>query len=210
MIELTRVIEDQTNLYSYRATENETLAQQLDLAIEITKPNLPYSEWHKLISTPFRYSPPLPNARFRPQYGKNVFYASVFEETALYEYSFHFMKERIHLNIETEMGARTIFFVDAHDDNSFHIQHESHFSSIIDKNNYLPSHQFIENNSHLTFIIYPSCRDPLHRDNAAIFDIHRLEKNPKWESSIKFFYDNKKNVISWLDYDLHIEWAQVI
>ena len=79
----------------------------------------------------------------------------------------------------------------------------------MNKNDYSASHQFVTANTKITFIIYPSCRDPKQRDNTAILDINHLAKNPKWESTIKFFYDNQTQQISWLDYNLHIQWSAV-
>lgn len=209
MIELTRIVEHQASLSSYRATQNEELAVQLELLIEATKPKNSYSNWHPLIATPFRYTPPHPQARFRPPYGKNVFYGSLIEETALYEHAFHFMKQRIHLNMGTETGVRTLFFVDADDKDAFHLSQHQYASSILDKNDYSSSHQFITENQHLSFILYPSCRDPKQRNNAAILDIHHLEKNPKWETAIKFFYDNSLQQITWIDYQLQIPWKEI-
>lgn len=174
-----------------------------------TKPKNLYPEWHPLIATPFRYSPPHPQARFRPPYGKNIFYASSSEETALHEHAFHFMKQRIHLNIETETGIRTLFYVNANDKNAFHVRNDSHFLAIINKNDYAASHQFVISHQHITFILYPSCRDPQQRDNAAILNIDHIEKSPKWETPIKFFYDNAKKQITWIDYQLYICWPEV-
>jgi len=209
MIEVVRIVEDQTKLYSYRATQNAERAAQLELAIESTKPDNLYPEWHPLIATPFRYPPPHTSARFRPPYGKNVFYSSLLEETALYEHAFHFMRERRHLNISTETGTRTVFFVNANAHHAIHIRHEHHFLSIMDKNNYTPSQHYIEENPNATFILYPSCRDPQQRENAAILAIQLLSKNPTWEAPIHYFYNNKKNQLTWIDYQLLITWAEV-
>lgn len=208
-MEVVRIIEDQSALSSYRATQNEERALQLELLIESTKPHNPYHKWHPLIATPFRYSPPHPEVRFRPRYGKNVFYSSLIEETALYEHAFHFIKERMHLKeLEIDTGFRTIFFVEANENDSINIRNHPDCFHIMNKNDYSASHQFIRSNPNATFIIYPSCRDPKNRDNAAILDINRLEKNLAWQSTIKFFYDNKKKEISWLDYYLHIQWDE--
>lgn len=209
MIELVRIVEHQATLFSYRATQNEEGALVLEQLIEVTKPQNFHTSWHPLIATPFRYNPPHPHARFRPSYGKNVFYGSLIEETALYEHAFHFMKQRLHLDIGTETGIRTIFFVDADSKNSTLIRDDINCSAIMDKLDYSASQQFVTTNPDKTFLIYPSCRDPQQRDNAAILNIRHLEKNPKWESSIKFFYDNQKKLISWLDYSLHIHWSEV-
>lgn len=210
MIELVRIIENQSALSSYRATQNEDRALQLELLIETTKPENKFQEWHPLIATPFRYSPPHPEARFRTPFGKNIFYGSFIEETALYEHAFHYMSQRRHLKIKSEIGIRTIFFVNSDEKNSVDIKNHPDYSAVMDKNNYAASHHFILSNPEVTYITYPSCRDPQQRNNAAILDINHLDKNPKWESTIKFFYDNKKQEISWLDYKLHILWNQII
>lgn len=210
MIELVRIVEKQINLSSYRATKNEERAQQLEALIELTKPANNFQNWHPLISTPFRYSPPNPLARFRPRYGKNVFYASYLEETALYEFSFHFMKQRLHLNIKTETGMRTIFVVNADEKDSVEIKNYPQWDAIMDKKDYSTSHEFIAQNPTISFIIYPSCRDPKNRNNAAVLEINHLEKMPKWESTVKYFYDNKKQRITWIDYDLRIKLDEVI
>jgi len=208
-MELVRIVEHQATLSSYRATQNEELALQLELLIEATKPKNIYADWHPLIATPFRYNPPHPQARFRPPYGKNVFYGSLLEETALYEHAFHFIKERKHLKIKTDTGVRTIFFVDTNRQHAIVIRNHPDCLTIMNKNDYFASHQFMLSNPHASAIIYPSCRDPKQRDNAAILDIALLNKNPKWESAIKFFYDNQKQEMSWLDYKLRIHWNQV-
>lgn len=206
MIDLVRIVENQASLSSYRATQNEDRAVQLELLIESTKPSNRFTEWHPLIATPFRYSPPHPTARFRPRYGRNIFYGSLKEETALYEHAFHFMRQRRHLNVATETGIRTLFFVDANEESALIIKNND---QIIDKNDYTASHEFMEKNPQATCILYPSCRDPDRRNNAAILDIQRLEKQPKWETAIKFFYDNDLQQLTWIDYRLHILWGEV-
>lgn len=209
MIELVRIVEHQASLSSYRATQNEERAFQLELLIEATKPENFHSKWHPLIATPFRYNPPHPHSRFRPPFGKNVFYGSLLEETALYEHGFHFMRERRHLKIKTDTGIRTIFFVDADENNSIHLGKHENCKLIMNKNDYSASQHFVADHPQHSFIIYPSCRDPEKRNNAAVLDINHLEKNPKWESAIRFFYDNENQQINWLDYHLHIKWDQV-
>lgn len=208
-MEIVRIVEHQADLSSYRATQHEERAVQLELLIEITKPKNLYAEWHPLIATPFRYNPPHPAARFRPPYGKNVFYGSVLEETALYEHAFHFMRQRKHLSITPETGMRTLFVVNAQAEKIVQIRHESNYAAIADKNDYVSSHEFIKKNPHATFLLYPSCRDPQHRDNAAVLDIQHLAKNPDWEASIRFFYDNRLTRLTWIDYQLHINWMDV-
>lgn len=209
MIDIVRVVEYQASLSSYRATQNEERAEQLELLIELSKPKNLYSNWHPLIATPFRYSPPHPMARFRPPFGKNVFYGSLVEETALYEHAFHFIQQRKHLSIKFQTGIRTLFLVGANDKQAIQINNNPNIIAIMDKHDYSASHQFIINNPQASFILYPSCRDPKTRANAAVLDINHLEKNPKSEITIKFFYNNKIKQLTWIDYRLAIQWVQV-
>ena len=108
------------------------------------------------------------------------------------------MKERMHLPIHSQTGTRTLFFVDADNTNSLDIKNNNNYASMINKNDYSASHDFINSNQHVTFILYPSCRDPHQRGNAAILKIDHLVKNPKWESAINFFYDNAQQQINGL------------
>lgn len=119
------------------------------------------------------------------------------------------MRQRRHLKLETETGTRTLFFVDADNREARSIHHEQQFASILDKNDYLPSQQFVEYNPQASFLVYPSCRDPLHRDNAAILEIRHLAKYPKWESSIKYFYNYENSRLTWINYQLRIDWKDV-
>lgn len=210
MIDLARIVENQANLSSYNATKNEERAVLLEQLIEYTKPVNLYTDWHFLIATPFRYNPPYKNARFRPRFAKrNVFYASSCDETACYEYGYHFMKERQHLSVEPECAVRTLFYVTANDQQAVHLQTYTHYQKIMDKHDYSASHQFIADHAEAHFIIYPSCRDPEHRDNAAILEIGYLDKKPKWETSLKLFYDYQKKQLTWLDKRLSILWDEV-
>jgi hypothetical protein len=208
--EVIRIVEQQANLPSYRATQDEGRAAQLELMVELTKPKNLYLGWHYLIATPFRYNPPHPNARFRPPFAtRNVFYGALAEETALYEHAYHFIRQRLHLNVEPETGTRTLFIAEANAAKSIHIRDQLNYQKIMDKNDYSASHQFIEENSHATFILYPSCRDPKHRDNAAILEIEHLEKKLKGETSIRYFYNYKKQRLLWIDSQLYIDWEEV-
>lgn len=210
MIELARIVEQQANLSSYRATQNKERAQQLELLFESTKPKNHYPDWHPLIATPFRYAPPLKQARFCPPYGKNIFYGALVKETALYEHAYYFMKERILLKkLKTQTGTRTLFTVDTDDSGAYNIRHAKMRALIMNKNDYSASHQFMTENPGTTFILYPSCRDPEERDNAAVLDIHRLQKLPKWQTALNFFYDNKKKQLTWINYALTIKWTEV-
>jgi len=212
-----RVVEDQASLNSYRATQDEETAVQLEILIELTKPRRQFNEWHNLVATPFRY--PLPvnspyQARFRPPFfQKNVFYAAGILETSLYEYSYHFMRQRVHLMVKkkrkkNETGTRTGFSVNTDDTGFVDIRNHPNITAIMDKGDYTGSHQFIKDNA-LDYLIYPSARDPLHRDSIAIFDVHKIEKNPATEHVLNFFYDYGKKEVLWLREDLRVEWSVV-
>jgi len=210
MKEIFRIVEHRASLSSYRATHDEERAVQLELLMESTKPKNLYPEWHYLIATPFRYTPPFKNARFRPPFARrNVFYGSNTAETAFYEYAFHFMRERLHLKVESGPEQRTQFCVKADDHHAQYIESHSEYEEIMDKNNYEPSHQYVSDNPDVTFIVYPSCRDPLHRDNAAVLNIQHLAKEPTSETSIRLFYDYQKKQLTWINSQLRVHWEEV-
>jgi RES domain len=218
MIEVHRIVEDQAKLTSYRATQDTEKAVQLELLIDMTKPPMQASGWHDLVATPFRYDlPVMPSfqARFRPPYfPKNVFYAAGVLETALYEYSYHMMRQRVHLQVgrrrvKNETGTRTGFSVDANDSSALRIHSLPNASAILDRSDYSASHAFIRSNLQATFIVYPSVRDPQHRDNMALMEISHLSHQIKEEKQLNFFYDYKKKVVNWIDLGIEIAWEQV-
>jgi hypothetical protein len=218
MIEVYRVVEDQAKINSYRATEDREKAIQLEILIDLTKPPLRHTEWHDLVATPFRYElPTLPafKARFRPPYfTKNVFYAATHFETALYEYSYHLMRQRVHLQVKSrrvknETGTRTGFSVNADDMAKVDIRGHQNITAILDRSDYSASHAFINENPGVDFIVYPSVRDPQHRDNVAVMEIAHLSKKVNSEHPLSFFYDYRKKLITWIDSRLSIAWTEV-
>lgn len=216
-----RVVENQANLVSYQATQDEEKAIQLEILIDLTKPKLDpgQTHWDELILTPFRYDLPVLTqyqARFRPPFHmKNVFYSSEDLDTALYEYSFHFMRQRVHLQLgrkkkKNETGIRTGFSVDTDDTNSFDLKSDPHFEKIMNKNSYADSHEFIRQHPEIDYLIYPSARDPQKKNNIAIMEIKRISKKISYERALNYFYDYKKKEIIWLlRPDLSIGWFQV-
>lgn len=218
MIEVHRIVEDQAKLTSYRATQDVEKAVQLEILIDKTKPTMRYNGWHNLVATPFRYDlPVLPQfqARFRPPYfNKNVFYAAPLVETALYEYSYHFMRQRVHLQTEkrrvkNEAGTRTEFSVNADNSSAMRIHQQKNITAILDKSDYSASHDFLRKNPNANFIICPSVRDPRHRDNVAILDISVLSRKINGEHQLNFFYDYKKKTVTWINKNLAITWNDV-
>ncbi len=218
MIDVHRVVEDQARLTSYRATQNNEKAIQLEILIDLTKPALKETEWHDLISTPFRYIlPVLPHysARFRlPYFYKNVFYAASCLQTATYEYSYHFMRQRLHLQqrrkrIRNETGTRTGFSVEVNDSSVLRLHDYPNLQKLLHRSDYSASHIFIKEHPDSNFIVYPSVRDPEHRDNMAILEMKLLGKTIKVERQLSYFYDYKKKLITWIDLKLAVLWEQV-
>ncbi len=218
MIEVYRIAEDQAKLTSYKITQDVEKAIQLEMLIDLTKPSMPHQDWHDLIATPFRYDlPVLPKfqARFRPPYFlKNIFYSSAALETALYECSYHMMRQRIHLQtgkrrVKNETGTRTGFSVNADDSKAVRIHLYPNLAAILNKSDYSSSHTLVKSNPQIDFIIYPSVRDPQHRDNMAIMDITYLSRQINNERQLSFFYDYKKKIVTWINAGLAITWKNM-
>lgn len=218
MIEVFRVVEDQAHVYGFKATGDQEEAVQLETLIDLTKPKLEFSEWDVLIATQFRYALPVGvdyAARFRPPYfSKNVFYSSEFLETALYEYGYHLMRQRVHLfqkkkKKETETGSRTGFSVHLDHSGYADVGQQSNSTAILSKNDYSASHDFIKANKDIEVVKYSSVRDPSARPNYAVFTIQRLEKEINRHESLEFFYDYKKKELYWINQELKIAWATV-
>lgn len=218
MIEVHRVVENQAQLTSYKATQDKEKAIQLEILIDLTKPPMRQSGWDELIATPFRYDlPVMPKfqARFRPPYfSKNVFYSSHVLETALYEYSYHMMRQRVHLQVgkrrvKNETGTRTGFSADADDSLAIRIHSFPNAKVILNKSDYSASHAYVQSNPNVDFIVYPSVRDPQHRDNMAIMNISHLSRRLRSERQLNFFYDYRKKTVTWIDVGFTIEWEQV-
>ena len=213
-----RVVEDQARVSSFQATQDVEKAIQLEILIDFTKPPIREADWDDLVSTPFRYDlPVLPTyqARFRPPYhSKNVFYGSEALATALFEYSYHLMRQRIHLQsgkrrVKNETGVRTGFEVESDDSHAVRIHKHPDVSKIMDKSDYSASHEFIRSSPDTTYLIYPSVRDPKKRDNMAIMDIKLLAEKPLGERQLNFFYDYRKKAVFWIELGLFILWKQV-
>jgi hypothetical protein len=218
VIDVYRVVENQTDLISYKATQDDEKAIQLEILIELTKPPTLKLGWHDLFATPFRYNLPVMSkyqARFKPPFfNKNVFYCSGIIETALYEYSYHFMRQRNHLQkskrrVKNETGTRTGFSVEADDSKAIRLHLLNNLDGILHKTNLSDSHSYVLSNPTHEFIIYPSVRDPQHRDSMAIMNILHLSKTLKSERQLSFFYDYKKKTITWINERLAISWGMI-
>lgn len=216
MIDVFRLVENQARVYGYKATLDEEEAIHLESMIEQSKPQLDFTEWDELIFTPFRYALPIQDkysSRFCPPNSKrNAFYCSEQLITTFFEYSYHFMRQRIHLQLKkkrkiNETGTRTSFSVSLEEEPNVDVSIQPGTLKIMAKSDYSESHRFAVAHYHADVIKYPSVRDPSRSSNYAVFKIERLGKHPKTEKQINYFYDYSKKTIHWIDQDLTIAWS---
>lgn len=216
MIEIFRIIEDQSGSYALEATGNSAgLAKQLEILFqrptEVARKKL--SAWHKLIRTPFLY--PLPvgfqyQARFKPPMSnKNVFYGAVEEITAFYEFAHHFVKERFHLT-SSEACSRTCFSAELDYKNQVKVHGEANISQIMDLFDYTHSHSYIIQNPHVDLICYPSCRDIQNRDCYAVLNINYLGYQPKSSRSLTVNWNADKKILTCMELNLNISYQAAL
>jgi hypothetical protein len=209
MTTITRVANPRLALYSFNATSDKGKAEQLDVLFQITgRTQTNFHKWHPLIAEPFMYPPSNYESRFKPPFGKNVFYGSFSREPTLYESAFYIIRERLNLSIN-DADIRTIFSVDAIELNNIDVGQAANAVRIMDRQSFIEAHQFINLNPQATFIKYPSCRDVNKRMNIAILDISRLNKAPLANDTISFSYDSAKKEILWAEDNLTINWTDV-
>ena len=210
---LWRVVEHQNRIYEYNATSTESRAERLKRLIEKTKPEPYFYDWHELIASQFRY--PLPvalayQARFRPPGSmKNVFYASQEIQTCLAEHAYYFMRLRRGLKKVKETGQRTLFstkFVKGV--RVTDLTSHPRIQQMTDPNDYSASHQYVNENSQVTVIQYPSCRDPERRPNFAVREIKALEKTIEREKTISFAFDRKKETMYWIEENYRVSFSE--
>lgn len=217
MIEAYRIVESQSQIYSYLTTSSAENAEYIESFLEETKPARPNDEWHMLLVSPFRYPlpvPPMYQARFRPPfYARNVLYCSEKVPTALHEHAYHFLKERIHLDGVKEAGERTVFSLFIHDGDIIDIRTHPDINAIMDKRDYAKSHSYIHSNPDTKVLCYPSCREPEKGPNYAAFEISSLEKVIGTEKLMSFYFDQRTQSITWKvtwdDFNLKISWGDV-
>jgi hypothetical protein len=193
---LHRIVEDQASSSPTRTiTDTQEEYEFIEALIEGTKPEIEVTQHHYLIRTQFRY--PLPvaakyAARFRPPFfHRNVFYGCFEGITACYEAAFHWLRERIHVpNLSQTAEPRTHFETDFNDAFAINICGHRDVTQIMDKNDYSRSHRLIESNPNASSIIYPSCRDPQHRNCAAVLDVTTLGTQPQSMENLFFIYSS--------------------
>lgn len=196
MLLLNRIVELQSKSVSHTTTDTQAEYDYIESLVELTKPKLPFNSHHYLIATSFRY--PLPVApeylaRFRPPfYNRNAFYGASHYETAVYESAYRFLRQRVHLvGLSVTPERRTLFRVGFNDPHLTDIKTRDDVKTLMDRNNYTPSHQFVLKNPAISSILYPSCRDPKKRDCVCTFDINTLAKKPRDEKNLQFLYDER-------------------
>lgn len=213
MIQAWRIVENQANLYGFRAADNAEKALYLEDIIESTKPAPLTAGWDKLIAAPFRHPLPVPHAyqaRFRPPYfNRNILYCSKELLTALYEHAFHYMRERVHLKGVREAGQRTAFTLLIDPKAVTDVRHRRDAKALTARKDYAASHAYISKNPEVRVIAYPSCRDPKRRLNYAALDIKAVGPNTGERRAISFYFDQSQGSILWTDFDLPIRWVEV-
>lgn len=207
---LWRIVERQTKVYEYDATSTDHRAEILQAFIERSKPQPYFSEWHDLIATPFRY--PLPvlhtfHARFRPPNSqRNVLYASEQIATCLHEHAYHFYRLRKGMTKIPKTGQRTLFSLKLIPGAvATNIRKFPNWKKIVSPKDYSASHRFVDEHPKAKIIRYPSCRDPRHRDNYAVLDIRKIEKNIGSEEVISFSFDNRAKKLNWFSLGVKID-----
>lgn len=215
MTELFRLVQSQmSNRYSQKATSSKAKADALEKLLEDSKPSKLNPKWDALIANPFRYPipvDPIYSARFSPPYfHRNVWYGGLQKDTAVYEFSFHFLKQRVHLEGIEETGLRTLFVCDCDLSKTHDICQRSDISDVMDRHNYEKSYEIAKSANSWTGIIYPSCRDPKKGLCAAIFELSEFSLEIKNERTIHFEYKN--GTVNWyrhLFVDVSVDWSKV-
>ncbi len=208
MVEVFRIVENQTTTYAAAATEDSIAkSKQLEILLQRSSESLrkKYAEWDKLIRGPFLYPIPVAfqyQARFKPPGSdKTVFYGSKEIDTALYEHAYHFIQERLHLK-RSDNGQRAIFSTNLNDKKELRIHKNKKIKAIMSPIDYSASHTFINKHLDSQVICYPSCRDPKTADCYAVFNIELLDKSLKSNKTITYIWDAKTGELYWQDYDL--------
>jgi hypothetical protein len=217
---LHRIIELQLgDSYATRATDTAEESKLLDEILENTKPFIQKNKFDRLIYTSFRYDLPVPEiyaARFKPAGFKyNVWYGTYETETAIYEATYHFMRERIHLKCETgSVESRTLVKAEFNVENFLDISKRKNLNKIMNKKNYIESYLVSEEavKKNRDGIIYPSCRDPKKGKCAAAYkiDVFSEDLNKLSELTLDLFYKDKK--IQWTrgsSLNLTVDWNEV-
>lgn len=193
---LHRIVERQAETITRELTDDQAEYEFIENLVESTKPEIDPRGWHRLISTPFRYPVPVDpayQARFKPPFSdKLVFYGSCSLHTAVFEFGYHWLLERVHLvGLSQTIENRNYFTVGFNDPSLKNIRNNPSIKQIMDRRDYSASHSFIANHPEVTSLLYPSARDPQSGDCVAAFKIETLEKKPAQSTVLHLLYREK-------------------
>jgi len=212
--EAYRVVQHQSAAtFAAKATSSTQKAAYLDAALEATKPPNPAPEWHELLAAPFRY--PLPvdphfAARFRPPRStRNVLYAAELLDTAVYEWAFHFMRQRIHITGMRDIGIRTAFSLTVVHEDIRSVTGTTDEPALTDRDDYSASHAYIRKHPEIVVLRYPSCRDAMRRPNLAVFSLDALAREIGAEKNLMFLFEQAAAEVRIQEYGLVIRWPDV-
>lgn len=216
---LHRILELQAHTVIRKLTDTQEEYEFIESLIESQKPTYPKKEHHYLIQTSFRYSLPVPvhyQARFKPPFShRNCFYGAEFYRTSAYEYAYHWLRQRVHLEgLSQEAQARTHFTVSFKDAKLFDLRKDPACREVMARKDYAPSHEFMRAHPEITSILYPSCRDPEAAACVVTFEIETLGRKALSEKTLYFVYQAARKACSIQDVlqnepVLEVSWAQV-
>lgn len=169
--------------------------------------------WHPWIAEPFSRPLPVPEAmaaRFKPAgFHKNVYYCSKSLETAVYEQSYHFMKQRLHLPAVPPVDSRIGFSVGLAEESVTDIRAKPEIARIMDRGDFSASHAFIRLNPDVRVLLYPSCRDPGRQDNFGVFELPALGRTILRQQPLTLHWDPGTREAAVPELGLSIAWASV-
>ncbi len=216
---LHRILELQAHTVIRKLTDTQEEYEFIESLIESQKPAYPRKEHHYLIQTSFRYALPVPvqyQARFKPPFShRNCFYGAEHYHTSAYEYAYHWLRQRVHLeNLSQEAQARTHFTVSFKDAQAIDLRKNPSCQGVMDRKDYGASHEFIQAHPLATSILYPSCRDPEQRVCVVTFEIETLGKKALSEKTLYFVYQAARKSCSIQDIlqddlPLEVRWSEV-
>lgn len=165
-----------------------------DPLITNTRASQLYSD---LIFRHFSHALPVPAqfvGRFKPEfYTRNAFYGGLKLSTAVYEASYYFMKERMHLPEATSVTASKISFnVDFSDPNALDVQNHPHVLLLTNRRTWADSWVFIKTVT-TDSVVYPSAR---HTEGFCVlcYEIGFLATTTSTPETLNFVYDREKEM----------------
>lgn len=193
-LDLHRIVELQAHTILRRLTDNAEEYEFIESLIESFKPQDPQTNHHYLIKTPFRYPlpvPPLYASRFKPPfYERNGFYGAGCFRTSGFEYGYHWLRQRVHIDALSQTPEpRTHFQTEFHDEDCFDLRSHQGVAALMDRKDYEPSHDFMRAHPEVRSLLYPSCRDPERGDCVLTFEIRTLGLEPKKERTLHLIYE---------------------